>query len=65
MPRSHKAIDTGRRNEARREGAEVIGLIAAMRASLAGPETTARRPAQRVAAAAAPRAGARRRNAKS
>jgi DNA end-binding protein Ku len=60
-----KAIDTGRRNEAPREGAEVIDLIAALRASLARPESTARRPAQRVAAAAAPRAGARRRSAKS
>jgi DNA end-binding protein Ku len=59
------AIDTGRSNEAPRESAEVIDLIAALRASLARPETTARRPVQRVAAAAAPRAAARRRNAKS
>jgi DNA end-binding protein Ku len=59
------AIDTGRKNEAPRESAEVIDLIAALRASLARPGTTARRPAQRVAAAAAPRAAARRRNAKS
>ena len=60
-----KAIDTGRRDDAPRESAEVIDLIAALRASLARPETTARRPAQRVAAQAAPRAAARRRNAKS
>jgi DNA end-binding protein Ku len=59
-----KAIDTSRRSEPPRESAEVIDLMAALRASLAKPETKARRPAQRVGAGAAPRSAARRGSAK-
>jgi DNA end-binding protein Ku len=60
-----KAIDTRRRSEPPRESAEVIDLMAALRASLAKPETQARLPARRVGAAAAPRSATRRGSAKS
>jgi DNA end-binding protein Ku len=59
-----KAIDTSARSELPRESAEVIDLMAALRASLAKPETKARRPAQRVGAVAASRSATRRGSAK-
>jgi DNA end-binding protein Ku len=59
-----KAVDTGRRDESPRESAEVIDLMAALRASLAKPEAKARRPAQRVGTVAGPRSPTRRGGAK-
>jgi DNA end-binding protein Ku len=55
-----KAIDAGQRSEPPRESAEVIDLMATLRASQAKPETKTRRPARRVSAAPAPRPATRR-----